>query len=230
MATKLNNIPQNANEVPFTPITADATHIAVPDIQTQAAIDTLSKAIKAIPAGNPDIILIPNFGALPIIGVPAKLYFSEDDDGFAFWDSNSGSYKYIRDRDSVTEQFGFVTGTATVGDHFIDNVEGTYYLQIPFSYSTGRLETATLYINSGQFPATATTVKLVRKPLGSATLTDIASFAVPASENGAGGAIFNTIGSLNLNQNDKLFVNISQNCPDVDFTIGANIQFKTFPS
>jgi hypothetical protein len=129
--------------------------------------------------------------------------------------------------------FGFELGTATAGDHFVYNTSGgTYIVQLPQGALSAKIDNINLYINTQNaagFPSSVTIVKIFRRPQGSVINTEVASFAVPANSNSSSAPLSipsNLIPNIVLNQGDKLYVNLSQACLDVDFTIGANIVFN----
>jgi hypothetical protein len=135
----------------------------------------------------------------------------------------------------INEFFGFEPGTAKIGTHFNTNVNGdTFYLQLPVGIVEAKVDVAKLYINPSSvgtksFPATPTTIKILKKKFNSTATPDIvASFTVPASatNNASTVPLSSTVTTpIALGQDDQLYVEMSQDCLDVDFTIGLDILY-----
>jgi hypothetical protein len=129
--------------------------------------------------------------------------------------------------------FGFELDTATAGDHFLYNSSGgTHIIQIPQGSTSGKIDNANLYVNAHNaagFPASPTVIKLFKKPSGASLAVEIANFTVPANTNSSSSPISIPLASLpnvTLAQGDKIYVNLSQACLDVDFTIAINLIFS----
>jgi Cellulase (glycosyl hydrolase family 5) len=125
-----------------------------------------------------------------------------------------------------TRTFGLSQSTAIIGSYFLNNSQGTEFVNIP-SGKIAKLNKVTFNVNSTTGTSPASTIT-IRKKTG-ATITDIATIAVPINTPAtAGVAISGTIitaGSADvLTDNDQLFINVSGgSLVNLDFTVTASI-------
>jgi hypothetical protein len=165
----------------------------------------------------------------PVAGDTAKVRLTNDT--VEFWSYNgtiwANDFAAKPSKDTTTDVFGFALGTLLSGNHFDTNSEGgTVYISIPSPFTIANLDVANLIINAGSFPNSITTIKIVRKPIGSPTLTDFAVFTVPANATALGGVITTTPNTANLAQSDLFFINASQSAPNVDVSIPHTIKYS----
>lgn len=131
-----------------------------------------------------------------------------------FNQTNTAAADFIRNKpvitDSWAEPFSGAAGSLVVGDNFkTETTGGTYYINVPTGKTSVKIDKAFLYLTDGTSPTTATTVKMVRKPLASATLIDIASFVLPANSINTLTPIANTITTaIVLNQGDQIYMQV----------------------
>jgi hypothetical protein len=118
-------------------------------------------------------------------------------------------------------EFTFDTATITAGLHFDDGVGGEWIYTPKISVGTASTRYVTLQLQ-GITPATPTTVTMKVRRFGTNTLDTIAIFTVPANQTKTSASPFFTdsnTGFKQLNNGDKVVIDVSQAMPQVAMTI-----------
>lgn len=209
---------QTSTEVPFTAITGSETQTAIAGTNVQDAISNISTELKNVD----EVLTFATLAGFPATGDTGKLYKDLATNRIYHW--NGTSYIELGTKSTFTDECIFPVSTATSGKHF-DNSNDDINIFFPkVSTDTATINRATLFIDSGTFPASTTTIKLQK--LTGAVYTDIATFTVPASSTGTitaktaiSGVLSGTPANLNLADGDMIVVDCSQNVPSAGFFI-----------